>query len=249
MISLLKKTLWLFVVACGSASAGLAQSTYFEVASTPYDHQMQRVQQILTGSSAYRTYGPSLDAVNAWMTELRSMPYQYSQQWRTPFEVAAAEVGDCKGKAVLLYDWMQLHGATNLRLVIGKRRAGDFRTHAWLEWQTRVGTLLLDPTFNWNAAIKLSNPRTYVAFYGYEGRHKYRATDSVLVTRKYTIHTPASPAHGIVKRTIATRTLPVPARTAITRPVRAGSTTCLSPRAFDAGSLVDPRFCWNTRGL
>ena len=228
---------------------GLAQSTYFEVASTPYDHQMQRVYQILTEPSAYRTYGPSLDAVNAWMTELRSMPYQYSQQWRTPFEVAAAKVGDCKGKALLLYDWMQSNGATNVRLVIGKRRAESPRTHAWLEWQTRVGTLLLDPTFNWTAAVKLSNPRTYVAFYGYEGGHKYRATDSVLVTRNYATHAPADSAHDIVKRMIATRSLPVPGCNVITRPVRAVSTTSLSLRSFDAGPLVDPRFCWNTRGL
>jgi hypothetical protein len=71
MISVLKKALWLFVVACGSASAALAQSTYFEVASTPYDHQMQRIQPALTTSSAYGIYGPSLSVVNQWMIEFR----------------------------------------------------------------------------------------------------------------------------------------------------------------------------------
>src|SRR5215471_6895687 len=198
MISLRRKILWLFVVTCGPASVGLAQSTYFEVASTPYDHQMQRVYQILTEPSAYRTYGPSLDAVNSWMTELRSMPYQYSQQWRTPFEVEIAKVGDCKGKALLLYDWMQANGATNVRLVIGKRRAEDTLTHAWLEWQSKIGTLLLDPTFNWNASFKLSNRRTYIAFYEYEGRHKYQATDSAVVSRTIARRAPAAPAHGVV---------------------------------------------------
>jgi predicted transglutaminase-like cysteine proteinase len=241
MISLLKKTLWVLIVAGGSTSAGLAQSNFFEVRSTPYDHQMQRVQPILTESSAYRTYSPSLNAVNAWMSQLREMPYRYSHEWRTPSEVAAARVGDCKGKAVLLYDWMEANGATNVRLVIGKRRAEDGLTHAWLEWQTRVGTLLLDPTFNWNASIKLSNPRTYVAFYGYEGRHKYQASDLLLAKRTMASRTPAAPAHGVIPATKTRSSVGIS-----TRSNRTISRVGLSARSFNEAP-VDPRFCW--RGL
>ena len=237
MISLLKKGLWLSIVACGSMSVGFGQSTFLEVRSTPYDRQMERVHPILTASSSDATYGPSLTDVNGWMTRLRDMPYRYSHEWKTPFEVAAERMGDCKGKAVLLYDWMQANGATNVRLVIGKRRAEDSLTHAWLEWQTRIGTLLLDPTFNWNASIKLSNPRTYVAFYGYEGRHKYQAADSVLVYRKY------------ARRTRVTSALAAPAHGVVTRPTRSVSRTRLSARSFDQGSLVDPRFFWNRTAL
>ena len=225
MVSLPKKTFWFLIIACGSTATALGQSTFFEVGSTPYDHQMQRIQPALTTSPAYGIYGPSLSAVNHWMIELRAMPYRYSREWRTPLEVEAAKVGDCKGKALLLYDWIQSNGATNVRLVIGKRRAESSLTHAWLEWQTRMGTLLLDPTFNWNAAVKLSNRQTYVAFYGYEGRHKYRAGNPVLANRNYATRTPAAPAHGVV-----------------TRPVRPISRTRLSVRSFDEGSLVDPRF-------
>jgi hypothetical protein len=223
MISVLKKALWLFVVACGSASAALAQSTYFEVASTPYDHQMQRIQPALTTSSAYGIYGPSLSVVNQWMIELRAMPYRYSREWRTPFEVESAKVGDCKGKALVLYDAMRLGGATNVRLVIGKRRAEDSLTHAWVEWQTKIGTLLLDPTFNWNAAFKLRDPRTYIAFYGYEGGHKFRAADSATMNRAIATRAPAAPAHG-----------------AITRPMRPAS-RIRSSSWFDEGP-IDPRF-------
>jgi len=232
MISILKKTCWLLIIAGGSTSIGLAQTTFFEVASTPYDHQMQRIHPILTERSARRIYGPSLSAVNGWMTELRAMPYSYSHEWRTPFEVKNARVGDCKGKAVLLYDWMQANGAANVRLVIGKRCADDPLTHAWLEWQTRAGTLLLDPTFNWNAAIKLSNPRTYIAFYGYEGRHKYRVTNSLLANRTYATRSPAAPAHGIVKRS--------------NRPT---SRTRLSSRSFDEVPPVDPQLFWARTNL
>ena len=228
MISLVKKTVWLLIIACGSTATALGQSTFFEVRSTPYDHQMQRIQPTLKTSSAYGIYGPSLSAVNHWMIELRGMPYRYSPEWKTPLEIEAARVGDCKGKALLLYDWMQSNGATNVRLMIGKRRAENSLTHAWLEWQTGIGTLLLDPTFNWNAAIKLKNRRTYIAFYGYEGRHKYRAGNPALANRNYATHAPVAPTHGVV-----------------TRPVRPISRPRLSMRSFDEGSVVDPRLFWN----
>jgi hypothetical protein len=200
MISLLKKTFGLLILVSGSTTIGLAQSSFFEVHSTPYDHQMQRIAPSLTTPSAYAIYRPSLNAVNEWMSELRAMPYRYSRLWQTPYEVEAAKAADCKGKALVLYDRMLLNGATNLRFVIGKRWAGDPLTHAWLEWQTRIGTLLLDPTFNWNAAIKLRNRQTYIAFYGYAGRHKYQAADLALANRNVATHAPAAPAHGVTTR-------------------------------------------------
>ena len=227
MISPLKTALCSLIFICGSTSLGFAQTSFFEIDSTPYDRQMERVQPTLSEPSAYAIYGPSVSVVNQWMIELRAMPYRYSREWRTPFEVEAAHVGDCKGKALLLYDWMQSNGATNVRLVIGKRRAGDSLTHAWVEWQTSIGTLLLDPTFNWNAAIKIRNRRTYIAFYGYEGGHKYLAADSGLVNRKVSARQPAAPAHG-----------------AITRPMRTASRMRSSTWVLDEAP-IDPRFFWN----
>ena len=231
MISHLKKTFWLSIVACGSTSVGFAQSTFFEVHSTPYDHQMQRIAPSLTTPSAYAIYGPSLNVVNEWMSELRAMPYRYSRLWLTPYEVEAAKTADCKGKALVLYDRMLLNGATNLRFVIGKRSASDPLTHAWVEWQTGIGTLLLDPTFNWNAAIKLRNRRTYIAFYGYAGRHKYQAADLLLANRNVAARAPAAPAHG-----------------AISTPKRSGSRFRPTSRLLDEGP-IDSRFVWNRPGL
>ncbi len=226
MISLLKKALWFLIVAGGTAST-LAQSTSFQVTSTPYDRQMERVEQTLTAPPLYGTYGPSLNVVNEWMIELRAMPYRFSREWQTPSEVEAARVGDCKGKALVLYDRMQSNGATNLRLVIGKRRASDSLTHAWVEWQTRIGTLLLDPTFNWNAAIKLRNRQTYVAFYEYESGHKYQATTSLLANRTHATRAPAAPAHGMV-----------------THPLRSASRYRSSAWMFAEGP-IDPHFVAN----
>ncbi len=231
MISCLKKALCLLIVVSGSTSLGFAQSAYVEVASTPYDRQMLRIEPTFTAPSAFATEGLSFTLVNEWMIELRAMPYRYSKEWRTPFEVEAARAADCKGKAVALYDRMQLNGATNLRLVIGKRRASDSLTHAWLEWDTDYGTVLLDPTFNWVATIKAHDPRSYISFYGYAGAHKFQAGNSLLVSRNFGKRNPAAPAHGV-----------------ISRPMRAASRMRPSPLLFDQGP-IDPRFVFNRPSL
>jgi len=200
MISKLRKNSLRFLIAIGSTSALFAQSTFLEVASTPYDRQMSRIQPTLTAPSGYTFDGVSFALVNEWMIELRAMPYRYSREWRTPSEVEAARAADCKGKALALYDRLQLNGAANVRFVIGKRRAYDTLTHAWLEWETEMGTLLLDPTFNWTATIKMPDTRNYIAYYGYEGAHKYLVANSRLVNRTVGVRSPAAPSHGAITR-------------------------------------------------
>jgi predicted transglutaminase-like cysteine proteinase len=226
MISLVRIVFRLGIVLF-SASAVFGQGTFFQVSSTPYDRQMARIQPTLTASSGYTIEGLSFALVNEWMIELRAMPYQYSREWRTPLEVEMAKVGDCKGKALALYDRMQLNGARNLRFVIGKRRTNDPLTHAWLEWETASGTLLLDPTFNWALTFKTQDPRNYVALYEYEGGRKYQAADSLLASRILGTRSPAAPAHG-----------------AITRPLRSTWRYRSNPWLFDEGT-VDPRFFLN----
>ena len=223
----LKKGLWFLIGSLGWTTVGFSQSTFVEVDSTPYDKQMARVQPTLTAPSGYLIDGISFALVNDWMIELRAMPYRYSREWQTPSEVEAARVADCKGKALALYDRLQLNGATNVRFVIGKRRMSDSLTHAWLEWDTQMGTLLLDPTFNWTATIKLDDRRSYIAFYGYEGAHKYQAANSLLVDRTLAIRSPAAPSQG-----------------AITRPTQ--STWRMPPSAWlFEEAPVDPRFFSN----
>jgi hypothetical protein len=219
MISL--RSLW-FAVLLASTSAGFAQSAFFEVDSTPYDRQMSRIEPTLIASSGYAIDGLSLALVNEWMIKLRGMPYRYSREWRTPSEVEAGRAADCKGKAVALYDRLQLNGAANVRLVIGKRRPNDLLTHTWLEWETEKGTLLLDPTFNWTTTFKVPDGRTYVPFYAYDGMRKYQARNSAMARGVVRTGSPASPAHGV-----------------ITRPMRSSS-RMRSNSWFDEGP-VDPR--------
>jgi predicted transglutaminase-like cysteine proteinase len=222
-----RKYILFTVLSCGSTC--LAQSQFVEIAYTPYDHQMERIQPVLAASSGYTFDGVSFALVNEWMIELRAMPYRYSREWQTPFEVESRRAADCKGKALALYDRLQLNGAANVRLVIGKRRVSDSLTHAWLEWDTQLGTLLLDPTFNWTVAIKVRDPRSYVAFYGYEGEHKYQATSSLLAARTIGNRNPAAPSHGV-----------------ITRPVRAASRMRPGPLLFDEGPIAPSFFSYRS---
>ncbi|MEY2545752.1 MAG: hypothetical protein QOG48_869 [Verrucomicrobiota bacterium] len=176
------KKIFLYVLAlvCLSSAACFAQSSLLLVAATPYDHQMTRIQPVLTSKIA-SSKNVSLDVVNRWMADLRAIPYGFTPQWKTPAEVQVGPVADCKGKAVALYQKMQAAGAQGVKLVIGKRTSLSRKTHAWLEWNTGAGNYVLDPTINWNAyrAEQVGNGN-YVPLYAYSGARKYRAAASGL---------------------------------------------------------------------
>jgi predicted transglutaminase-like cysteine proteinase len=161
---------------------------FLTVDCTPYDQQMVRVSNILNADTGPRISRTSLAALNHWISRLRAMPYHYSPRWRTPEEVKSARMGDCKGKAVALYEKLRANGARNVRLVIGKHRASDLRTHAWVEWETLQGTFLLDPTFNWTAAkTDHGDTSTYIPFYAYESGRKFRAFNPALMAPQYSL--------------------------------------------------------------
>jgi hypothetical protein len=152
------------------------------VESTPYDNQMARVQPTLATTPIEVPGSISLTVVNQWMRQLRRLPYRYSNQWQTPEEVRAGRSADCKGKALAMYQFMQWIGASNVRFVIGKHHAGDWFTHAWLEWETASGHFVLDPTFN--ARVVRAEPQNcskYIPLYAYEGTQRYRAVNAKLV--------------------------------------------------------------------
>jgi hypothetical protein len=175
-----KSLLLLAALVSFASSSAFADALLLTVDATPYDRQMTPIRPVLTstGSGADRT---SLAVVNMWMADLRDIPYQYHLVWKTPEEVEARQPADCKGKAVALYRRMTQNGAKNLRLVIGRRTPTSRMTHAWLEWQSDRGTLVLDPTFNYSATpAKKIRRNSYVPLYAYAGAKKFRAaTDFV----------------------------------------------------------------------
>ena len=171
---------------CLVSVSGFAQTMFRTVDCTPYDQQMTCVSSVLNAGTGPRLSRTSLVALNHWMSRLHALPYRYSKRWKTPEEVQSAKMGDCKGKAVALYEKLRANGARHVRLVIGQHRAHDLRTHAWVEWETRQGTFLLDPTFNWAAAkTEQQDQFTYIPFYAYESGRKYRALNPAQMAPRY----------------------------------------------------------------
>lgn len=162
-----------------AASSSLADALLFTVGSTPYDRQMARIRPVLTARASKGEVSISL--VNQWMSDLRSIPYGFTTIWKTPAEAQSGAPADCKAKAVALYEKMRENGATNVRLVIGKRTATSRQTHAWLAWDTESGSYVLDPTFNWAACTSSQvGKRNYQPLYAYAGSKKYRAASALV---------------------------------------------------------------------
>jgi hypothetical protein len=182
------RKIWLLVAGliCLSSISCFADSLYLNVNSTPYDRQMARIRPVLFSESAASKRDLSMALVNHWIGDLRSIPYGFSMEWKTPAEVQTGAVADCKGKAVALYDMMHSRGAEDLRLVIGRRTATSRRTHAWLEWTAAGNSYVLDPTINWAAcrADRLGNS-SYIPLYAYAGARKYRAATATLYGKSH----------------------------------------------------------------
>ncbi len=180
------KRFFLFLLAAigFSCVSCFGQTILLSVTNTPYDNQMSRIRPFLAGESRRANHELSLGIVNHWIGDLRSIPYGFTKEWKTPVETESGAPADCKAKAVALYERMQSHGASNVRLVIGKRAATSRSTHAWLEWDTETGTYVLDPTINWRAYRgREVGRRSYIPFYAYEGTRKFRAAPTTLVAQ------------------------------------------------------------------
>jgi predicted transglutaminase-like cysteine proteinase len=178
----MKRTLLIAAALLSFASTNsFADALLFTVSSTPYDNQMSRIRPVLTTSNHGSSNRVSLSIVNQWMGDLRSIPYGFTAIWKTPAEAQSGAPADCKAKAVALYEKMKANGATNVRLVIGRRTSSSRQTHAWLAWETEGGNFILDPTFNYTAcsAVQLGK-RNYQPLYAYAGSKKFRAASTLV---------------------------------------------------------------------
>ena len=178
----MKKALLLAsALATFASSSAFADALLFAVKSTPYDAQMTRIQPVLAAAKESGSHQISVNVVNEWMTDLRSIPYGFTRAWKTPAEATSGAPADCKAKAVALYQKMTARGASNVRLVIGRRTPSSRQTHAWLAWQTAEGNYMLDPTFNYTAtkADRVSGGN-YVPLYAFDGHKKFRAASGLV---------------------------------------------------------------------
>ncbi len=183
----LRRVLFVLLALVGlglSCVSGHGESLLITVKSTPYDRQMARISPVL-GADRHTGRAPiSLRLVNQWIGGLRSIPYGFTTEWKTPAETQSGEPADCKAKAVALYERMKENGANNVRLVIGRRTSTSRSTHAWVEWETESCNYVLDPTINW-VAYRSSDlgSRAYVPYYAFAENRKYRAASSTLVAQ------------------------------------------------------------------
>ena len=168
-----------------SCASCFADAVFMSVKSTPYDIQMSRIRPVLLLAQSQPGHGDvSLGMVNHWIGDLRSIPYGFTKEWKTPAETQSSTAADCKAKAVALYQTMRENGASNLRLVIGKRAPSSRSTHAWVEWDSEIGSYVLDPTLNWKAVRSSEVGRHYyVPLYAYEGSKKFRVAATTLVAQ------------------------------------------------------------------
>jgi hypothetical protein len=167
-----------------SCASCFGESLFLTVRNTPYDIQMSRIRPVLLSEGHLNGGEVSLERVNHWIGELRSIPYGFTKEWKTPTETQSGAAADCKAKAVALYRMMLEHGASNFRLVIGKRTSTSRATHAWLEWDSSVGSYILDPTINWRACRTSDlGKRAYIPIYAFAGSRKFRAATATLVAQ------------------------------------------------------------------
>lgn len=149
-------------------------AAYHRVNATPHDHMMARIKQYLLTSGSGTV---SISEANQWMSEIRSIPYKYSSQWKSPSEVDQTGFSDCKGKSVMLFHNLKKSGAKNVALMIGKRTPSSPVQHAWVSWTVGNTTYILDPTY-FSAAKKASSfqPSHYHPYYAFNGTGKYKVT-------------------------------------------------------------------------
>ncbi|MEO8438767.1 MAG: hypothetical protein ABI540_00965 [Spartobacteria bacterium] len=181
----LKRFFFFLLAAIGfSCVSCFGQSVLLSVKSTPYDKQMSRIRPILFTKTLTAEQDVSLGMVNFWMGDLRSIPYGFTKEWKTPLETQSGAPADCKAKAVALYEKMHARGVSNLRLVIGRRALRSRCTHAWVEWGTETGTYVLDPTLNWRAYRGSDvGLRSYIPLYAFDGNSKFRAVPATLLAQ------------------------------------------------------------------
>lgn len=182
---LLKRVFFALLALIGfSCISCYAEPLLLPVKSTPYDNQMSRILPVLISHRERDQGKVSLRVVNHWIGDLRSIPYGFTKAWKTPAETESGEPADCKAKAVALYERMKEHGATEMRLVIGRRTSTSRSTHAWVEWETDGSKYVLDPTMNWMACRESDlSSSSYVPYYCFAGETKYRAAQFTLIAQ------------------------------------------------------------------
>ena len=144
-------------------------------ADTPYDRYSGSVRAVI---SHVEKRPLNMPRARALMGEAHDFRYHSADPYRAalPETTAATHTGDCKAKALWLYDQL---GDPSALYVIGKTFKGTKSNHAWLYWRCDARWWILDPTNRSTPIPADSVPEDrYVPYYsfGKEGAYRHRVT-------------------------------------------------------------------------
>jgi len=148
---------------------------------TPYDRYLGVVRDVI---DEVQDTDSSVGAACRLMREAHSFRYVAQDPYRAnpPAVTSARRAGDCKAKALWLYDRLGDPGAL---YVIGKVTKRAQSSHAWVYWRYQSRWWILDPTNRSGplAADSVSSSR-YVPYYslGKSGTYRHPATQLLLAT-------------------------------------------------------------------
>ena len=146
---------------------------------TPYDRYLGTVRNVIANLDERPA-----DMVTACrlMREGRGFRYAARDPYRAdpPAVTAAKRAGDCKSKALWLYNHL---GDPQALYVIGKLQKRSRASHAWVYWRHNERWWILDPTDSVSPiAADSVSPTRYVPYYSYNraGTFRHKATSLLL---------------------------------------------------------------------
>ncbi len=146
---------------------------------TPYDRYLGTVKAVIASLDLHR---PSMVTACELVQECRNFRYATSDLYRAdpPAVTEARRAGDCKSKALWVYDQL---GDPAAYYVIGKLVQRSKTSHAWVYWRNNGRWWILDPTVR-SAPIAADSvsPTRYVPYYSFSraGAFRHNATRIML---------------------------------------------------------------------
>ena len=166
---------------------------------TPYDRHFGIVRSVIAGTDGGDA---SMGQACRLMEQCRLFRYVVSDPYRPnpPAETAERRSGDCKSKALWLYEKL---GDPAALYVVGKQERRSKTSHAWVLWRSQGRWWILDPTTHSSPITAASVARNrYVPYYsfGKGGAYRHPATRILLAEERRGTLVPAVATRGVSKR-------------------------------------------------